>query len=286
MAFDPYLGWVDVPNPAQPPTGAKMITASDLLRYERGIEQNETDIATTAEALNNKADLVGGKVPVGQLPTEALVTDSSVASQVNSPMTGAAIDARVEPAATSYLASQPAVVNAAAEAVNANPDISSVKSRVTALDGQGQRGYTISETAGRAIRVWDYLNNREQLIYGDTGGRDITTLGSSINGGAVRLSRESNVVQLTLVGATTSQAGAFTLLTLPLGFRPTAFIYGTTSKYWGADSAEEMRINTTGAVEFRTADAGAGLSIVLRFRTNDPWPTSLPGTAFGTIPYQ
>lgn len=67
MAFEPYLDWVDVPNPTQPPVGAKMIMASDLLRYEQGIEANELDIATIAEALNNKADLVDGKVPSSQM---------------------------------------------------------------------------------------------------------------------------------------------------------------------------------------------------------------------------
>lgn len=75
MAFEPYLDWVDVPNPAQPPAGAKMITASDLLRYEQGIEANEQDIATVAEALNSKADLVDGKVPESQLPILALTED-------------------------------------------------------------------------------------------------------------------------------------------------------------------------------------------------------------------
>lgn len=75
MAFDPYLGWVDVPNPAQPPAGAKMIMASDLLRYEQGIEANEQEISTVAEALNTKADLVDGLVSESQLPPAHLVED-------------------------------------------------------------------------------------------------------------------------------------------------------------------------------------------------------------------
>lgn len=131
MPFNPYLGWVDVPNPAQPPVGAKMIAASDLLRYEQGIEANEQDISTVAEALSTKADLVGGKVPVDQLPTDALVTDANVAAQINGSQTGAAIDTRINPVVeqvtADYIASQPAVVDAVAAAVDANPKIATIE---------------------------------------------------------------------------------------------------------------------------------------------------------------
>ena len=92
--------------------------------------------------LNNKADLVGGKIPVAQLPTTGIVTDSSVAAQVNSPETGAEIDGRintqvtpiVEQITADYVASDQAVIDAAAAAVNANPVISSLGSRTGALE--------------------------------------------------------------------------------------------------------------------------------------------------------
>lgn len=81
--------------------------------------------------LLEKADLQSGKVPVAQLPTDALVTDANVAAQVNGAQTGPAIDARintqvtpqVEQIASDYIASQPAVVDAAAAAVDANPKV-------------------------------------------------------------------------------------------------------------------------------------------------------------------
>lgn len=86
-------------------------------------------------ALATKADLTDGKVPVAQLPTDALVTDSNVAQQVGAPQTGAAIDARVsaqvtpmvEQVAADYIASNPAVVDAAAAAVDANPKIATIE---------------------------------------------------------------------------------------------------------------------------------------------------------------
>lgn len=96
---------------------------------------NATQIALGGKAdkteLNNKADLVGGKIPVAQLPATGIVTDSSVAAQVNSPETGAEIDGRittqatplVQPIVADYIASSQVVVDAAAAAVNANPKI-------------------------------------------------------------------------------------------------------------------------------------------------------------------
>lgn len=85
--------------------------------------------------LNNKADLVGGKIPVAQLPATGIVTDSSVAAQVNSPETGAEIDGRittqatplVQPIVADYIASSQVVVDAAAAAVDANPKIATLE---------------------------------------------------------------------------------------------------------------------------------------------------------------
>lgn len=81
------------------------------------------------------AGLVAGKVPVGQIPTDAIVTDSKIAEQVNSPQTGMAIDNRinvqvtpvVEQITADYVASNQAVIDAAAAAVDANPKINTLE---------------------------------------------------------------------------------------------------------------------------------------------------------------
>lgn len=44
MEFDPYYGWVDIVDPDNPPEGAKLIAASDLLRYENGLEQAKNEL--------------------------------------------------------------------------------------------------------------------------------------------------------------------------------------------------------------------------------------------------
>lgn len=100
---------------------------------------NATQIALGGKAdkteLSTKADLVGGKIPVAQLPATGIVTDSSVAAQVNSPETGAEIDGRittratplVQPIVADYIASSQVVVDAAAAAVDANPKIAELE---------------------------------------------------------------------------------------------------------------------------------------------------------------
>lgn len=88
-----------------------------------------------AAPLATKADLVAGKVPAGQLPLGALVTDTTVAAQVNAPNTGAAIDERinaqvtpvVEQITADYIASDQSVIDAAVAAVDANPTILEMK---------------------------------------------------------------------------------------------------------------------------------------------------------------
>lgn len=85
--------------------------------------------------LDAKADLTDGKVPIEQIPTAATVTDSTVSAQINAPLTGAAIDGRintqvtpvVEQITADYIASDSTIVDAAAAAVDANPTIAELE---------------------------------------------------------------------------------------------------------------------------------------------------------------
>lgn len=49
MEFTPVLDWIDVPDPASPPTGARKITAADLLRYENGLTAAATEVNNLAD---------------------------------------------------------------------------------------------------------------------------------------------------------------------------------------------------------------------------------------------
>lgn len=301
MTFVRDLSWVNVPNQAPPPADAKMMMAEDFLRYENGIWKNQMDIATVAEAINTKADLVDGKVPAAQLPVGALVTDESVAAQVSAPATGAAIDARVGPVAASYIASEPAVVDAAAAAVDANPEVADLKARLLALDGQGQRGYSISQVAGRTVKVWDYLNSREQLIYGDTGVRALTVPAvAPLNGiGTITISRQNREVTMVLdnveyVGTSTTEyltAAGF----IPVGFRP-GYSENPSSVLTNVNANSTFPVAILQASRLRRMgpalmgnEPGLGTNAfrgTIKWKTDEAWPASLPGAAVGTIPYQ
>lgn len=45
MEFEPYLGWIDVPDPNNPPPGARMIGAADLNRYEAALRDATIEFA-------------------------------------------------------------------------------------------------------------------------------------------------------------------------------------------------------------------------------------------------
>lgn len=109
------------------------------------------ELKADATELGTKADLQNGKVPVDQLPTEQLVNDANVAQQVNGTQTGAAIDQRittqvtpvVEQITADYIASDAAVVDAAAAAVDANPKVLQLSQGVQLLDPQLNNATTI-----------------------------------------------------------------------------------------------------------------------------------------------
>ena len=134
----------------------------------------------------------------------------------------------------------------------------------------------VDETSGRAIFTWDYKNNRWQLIYGDTGWRDITaSVGSVVTGGSVFVRRYGATVFITLLGVTVPTNGTVAGA-LPIGFRiahavalPTP--YGSITTW-----------DTNGNLAFSALGTGryAGVS----FLTGDTWPTTLPGTPVGSIP--
>ena len=134
----------------------------------------------------------------------------------------------------------------------------------------------VDQSAGRVIYAWDDVNNREQLIYGDTGWLDITaSVGSVVTGGSVFVRRYGATVFIALSGVTVPIAGTVNGA-LPIGFRiahavalPTP--YGSITTW-----------DTNGSLAFSALGTGryAGVS----FPTSNAWPTTLPGTPVGSIP--
>lgn len=146
----------------------------------------------------------------------------------------------------------------------------------------------VDQTAGRAIYTWDDVNNRDQLIYGDTGIRDVTAAVAatvSVTQGTVRLTRKGSLVNLAFDNfiyqdMSSSNFASLSGLLTP-GFRP-AF----TARHpmtAGRNAAGQCTLYTDGRVTVEPASAFAQYAVIA-FTTQDAWPTSLPGVAVGTIP--
>ncbi|NKG22197.1 hypothetical protein [Paeniglutamicibacter terrestris] len=158
---------------------------------------------------------------------------------------------------------------------------------VGAILDTGQR-YTVSETAGRAVRIWDYVNGREQLVYGESGLRDITALAPNVTSGKLYLSRSRDEVSLVfsdvaMSGATGSAYDMLAAGGIPVGFRPPI-----THWYNGVDGPPGLRrvgVASSGWVPvYLSPVPGDFYRGKVSWSTQQAWPTSLPGTAVGTIP--
>lgn len=142
----------------------------------------------------------------------------------------------------------------------------------------GRRSYTVSEAAGRTVSVWDYLNNREQLIYGDTGLRNILSLwdiGST--GGRATLSRNGNQIELSVYGV--ASTGTVTALNLPVGFRPKYHRTFARAIHGATDPNNRVVVTFQGDVWQAGTVSGDLIYFTITYRTEDPWPTTFPGVA-------
>lgn len=137
----------------------------------------------------------------------------------------------------------------------------------------------IDNTVGRAVYTWDDSQGRDQLIYGDTGYREMNTLLENgwTSDGSIRLRRTNTEVELVCYGLNSTNATSQKFLSIPTGFRPYNNISfeGITARSYEADVTRALGST-------RLGDQYNGRSFI--WRTIQPWPTAAPGTALGTIP--
>ncbi|UVK62842.1 hypothetical protein SEA_UZUMAKI_20 [Arthrobacter phage Uzumaki] len=142
----------------------------------------------------------------------------------------------------------------------------------------------IDQSAGRAIYTWDQLNSREQLIYGDTGWRNVTSLaGVAVASGSIFMRRFISSVEIQIDSVTLSGTPNGTLVTAPAGFRSSfmgyfGVIHGPTR------GSRSLYVGSNGDMAYNNANAGEVMLNRLTWTTTEAWPTSLPGTAYGSIP--
>lgn len=149
------------------------------------------------------------------------------------------------------------------------------------------RPYTIDQSAGRVLKAWDYLNKREQIIYGDTGYRSLPNDPAKTSDvGNIIVRRLGSLVELNISDKTVLVSGNVTLLNLPAGFRPWAWVNTNLTTIYDSVSptSNGLRITSAGDVMVYSVAAGEVLRGHVVFMTPDPWPTSLPGIANGAFP--
>lgn len=166
--------------------------------------------------------------------------------------------------------------------------------RIEIPDGMKPAVYRVDQTAGRTVTVWDYLNNREQMIYGDTGRRNITALfdGAAPNatvgiaGGNVYLTRVGRMVELNMESVTLppGQSASFVQLgdIIPAGFLPPNERDYPLGARLAAESTSGggIRINrATGRIYIYLHADGETIRVTATWITEDVWPNSLPGVA-------
>jgi hypothetical protein len=153
----------------------------------------------------------------------------------------------------------------------------------------------VDQTAGRAIYTWDDVNNREQIIYGDTGWRDVTSsilAPFTVNG--LRLRRNLNRVTIQWDSLSSPPAApSGSAFTAPAGFT----VSNRDPSYFGRSTIQQAANSIGNLWSFGWNSAslipqqcvGSWFSSLyfnggFTYLTDDPWPTTLPGTAVGTIP--
>jgi hypothetical protein len=152
----------------------------------------------------------------------------------------------------------------------------------------------IDQTAGRAMYQWDEINGREQLIYGSTGLRDISSMvdttyysmpGGVPSGYAAYIRRNGNNVHLSLrVTVVAANASGVVMFTLPTGFRADATVTAIGLLEGGTATPVACQVTPTGGFRVWHAAASGVLTVNLPFTSLDPWPTTLPGAYGGVIP--
>lgn len=141
----------------------------------------------------------------------------------------------------------------------------------------------VSNAVGRVVTVWDAVNNREQMIYGDTGVRNISSLLAERIGGAVWLTRFGNTVSVVLTDVLIQTEGtrenpleAQEMALLPSGFRPRTWSHFSTSPHV-ANEPRGVLFKADGILRVYNPRPDVQLQGTFSFYTHEPWPTSLPG---------
>jgi lysophospholipase L1-like esterase len=111
ISFDPHLGWVNITDPNNIPVDARVLTAEDLIRYEK------LGIDTTTVVNGHSVRLDGLDVELSTKITDPTTSIGDAVAKSSIAVTAPAVAAQVPPLVTQALAADPAPATAAAAAV-------------------------------------------------------------------------------------------------------------------------------------------------------------------------
>lgn len=143
----------------------------------------------------------------------------------------------------------------------------------------------VDQSAGRAIYAWDDVNGREQLVWGDTGVRRIESLFTNgWTASIAALRREGAVVTLGLYSVNPAAQTAAAAVNIPAGFRPGPYGGNIGIPAQTNSAVSWIMLSAAGDLMPPTTGVSAqGFIHILTWITGDTWPTSLPGTASGSV---
>lgn len=165
---------------------------------------------------------------------------------------------------------------------------------------QGVKGDTggtytrTSEAAGRALYLWDSINNREQLVFGDTGWRNINSSVLAGFTGSLSIRRQNGIVTVNVQVTPATAAGENAVFAnIPAAFRPDnppALQFYAQGRMSNSLKACQLTIRSSGDLSARTITSDwvtgdGGYLLQASWSVNAAWPTTLPGVSLG-IPNQ
>ena len=144
------------------------------------------------------------------------------------------------------------------------------------------------ESVGRRQFAWDTVNNRWQMVYADSGVRDLSAValsnGWTVNVSTFKIQRQGYLVSVQLYVDKTA-ASADTIYTLPTGFRPSIPV-NSASPTGTSDDYCYSYVQSSGVIGVTRVSMTANIGyLYFSFPTTDAWPATLPGSASGSIPF-
>lgn len=152
-------------------------------------------------------------------------------------------------------------------------------------------GFYTDESVGRRLFQWDANNSRFQQTFGDTGWRDVTSLVTppadlTITTIYVRRINSTVYVRVKSQAAAGIAATVWSWSTIGTGFTPVDIASQLFYYYRSFTDAQRQlwyRDNITADIGTSAANPSP-LDVSWIHVTSDAWPTTLPGSAVGSIP--